>query len=479
MFFMKFILSILAITTVFSVYSQNRYVKTKVVTTAKTTGKYMVTTDTVKWVDYQQPVETDICVFIDNTKQFQTFLGIGGAITDASAETFAKLPPQVQQQFLKAYFNKQEGIGYSLARTTIHSSDFSSGSYTYVNEGDKNLASFSIAHDETYRIPLLKKAIAEAGGKLTLFVSPWSPPAYMKTNGNMLRGGKLKPEYRQLWANYFAKFIKAYEAKGIPIWGLTVQNEPMATQKWESCLYTAQEEADFVEKFLGPTLEKNQLKDKKIIIWDHNRDLIFQRASTTLANKNVAKFVWGIGFHWYETWTGSQPMFDNIKRVKEAFPDKNLLFTEGCKELFSMDRINDWALGEMYGRSLINDFNNGTVGWTDWNILLDEKGGPNHVGNFCFAPIHANTQTGELIFTNAYYYLGHFSKYIQPGAKRISVATNRDYLLATGFMNTNGTTVVVIMNNGDKEAPVNIWQKGKALVINTLPHSIQTIIIDN
>ncbi|MFY7651197.1 MAG: glycoside hydrolase family 30 protein [Chitinophagaceae bacterium] len=476
---MKFILSILAITTVFSVYSQNRYVKTKVVTTAKTTGKYMVTTDTVKWVDYQQPVETDICVFIDNTKQFQTFLGIGGAITDASAETFAKLPPQVQQQFLKAYFNKQEGIGYSLARTTIHSSDFSSGSYTYVNEGDKNLASFSIAHDETYRIPLLKKAIAEAGGKLTLFVSPWSPPAYMKTNGNMLRGGKLKPEYRQLWANYFAKFIKAYEAKGIPIWGLTVQNEPMATQKWESCLYTAQEEADFVEKFLGPTLEKNQLKDKKIIIWDHNRDLIFQRASTTLANKNVAKFVWGIGFHWYETWTGSQPMFDNIKRVKEAFPDKNLLFTEGCKELFSMDRINDWALGEMYGRSLINDFNNGTVGWTDWNILLDEKGGPNHVGNFCFAPIHANTQTGELIFTNAYYYLGHFSKYIQPGAKRISVATNRDYLLATGFMNTNGTTVVVIMNNGDKEAPVNIWQKGKALVINTLPHSIQTIIIDN
>lgn len=476
---MKFILSILAITTVFSVYSQNRYAKTKVVTTAKTTGKYMVTTDTVKWVDYQQPVETDICVFIDNTKQFQTFLGIGGAITDASAETFAKLPPQVQQQFLKAYFNKQEGIGYSLARTTIHSSDFSSGSYTYVNEGDKNLASFSIAHDETYRIPLLKKAIAEAGGKLTLFVSPWSPPAYMKTNGNMLRGGKLKPEYRQLWANYFAKFIKAYEAKGIPIWGLTVQNEPMATQKWESCLYTAQEEADFVEKFLGPTLEKNQLKDKKIIIWDHNRDLIFQRASTTLANKNVAKFVWGIGFHWYETWTGSQPMFDNIKRVKEAFPDKNLLFTEGCKELFSMDRINDWALGEMYGRSLINDFNNGTVGWTDWNILLDEKGGPNHVGNFCFAPIHANTQTGELIFTNAYYYLGHFSKYIQPGAKRISVATNRDYLLATGFMNTNGTTVVVIMNNGDKEAPVNIWQKGKALVINTLPHSIQTIIIDN
>ncbi|MFY8003220.1 MAG: glycoside hydrolase family 30 protein, partial [Chitinophagaceae bacterium] len=348
---MKYILLVLALTTVLSVYSQNMHSKTKMVTTAKASGEYMVTIDTVKWIDYQQPVETDVCIFLDNTKQFQTFLGIGGAITDASAETFAKLPPQAQQQFLKAYFNKQDGIGYSLARTTIHSSDFSSGSYTYVKEGDKNLSTFSVAHDEAYRIPLIKKAIAEAGGKLTLFVSPWSPPAYMKTNGNMLRGGKLKPEYRQLWANYFAKFIKAYEAKGIPIWGLTVQNEPMATQKWESCLYTAQEEANFVEQYLGPTLEKNQLKDKKIIIWDHNRDLIFQRASTTLANKQVAKFVWGIGFHWYETWTGSQPMFDNIKRVKEAFPDKNLIFTEGCKELFSIDRINEWALGEMYGRS--------------------------------------------------------------------------------------------------------------------------------
>ncbi|MXI17168.1 glycosyl hydrolase, partial [Escherichia coli] len=142
---------------------------------------------------------------------------------------------------------------YTLARTSIHSSDFSSGSYTYVADKDEALKTFSVQHDQQFRIPFIKQAMAAAGGKLTLYVSPWSPPGWMKDSGTMLKGGKLLPQYRQTWADYYVKFIKAYEQQGIPLWGLSVQNEPMATQKWESCIFTGEEERDFIKGYLGPT----------------------------------------------------------------------------------------------------------------------------------------------------------------------------------------------------------------------------------
>ncbi len=425
-----------------------------------------------------QPLETQVCIFVDPTRTFQTFLGIGGAITDASAETFAKLSKDKQQQILDAYYDPVKGIGYTLARTNIHSCDFSSGSYTYVQDGDKELKSFSIDHDKQYRIPLIKKATQAAGGTLTLYASPWSPPAWMKSNNEMLHGGKLKPEFYDSWANYFAKFIKAYEKEGMPIWGLTIQNEPMATQTWESCVFTAEEERDFLKKHLGPTLEKEGLGDKKIIVWDHNRDLVYQRVSTTLSDPEAAKYAWGIGYHWYETWTGGNPQFENVRRVAETFPDKNLLFTEGCNGPFNMSQINDWKWGEIYGRSMINDFNAGTVGWTDWNILLDETGGPNHVKNFCFAPIHANTKTGELFYMNEYYYIGHFSKFIRPGAKRVVSSSNRDALLTTAFLNPDGKLIVVVMNQGGQRIPYYLWIGGKAIEFTGLPHSISTIVVE-
>lgn len=447
-----------------------------VYTTAANTDLRISKTDSLVFSQHGQPKETEVCVFVDPTKTFQNFIGIGGALTDASAETFAKLPKEKQEEFLTAYYSKEKGIGYTLARTNIHSCDFSSGSYTYVEENDKSLKTFSIAHDKEYRIPFIKAAIKAAGGKLTLFASPWSPPAWMKTNNDILHGGKLRPIYFSTWARYYAKFIKAYQKEGIPIWGLTIQNEPMATQTWESCIYTAEEERDFLRYYLGPTLQKEGLGDKKIIAWDHNRDLIYQRASTLLNDPVAAKYAWGIGFHWYEDWSGGNQVFDNVKKVHETFPGKNILFTEGCNGPFNMEQINDWKWGERYGLSMINDFNNGTVGWTDWNVLLDETGGPNHVQNFCFAPIHANTQTGELIYMNAYYYIGHFSKFIKPGAKRISCASSRSPLLSTAFKNSNGKVAVVVMNQGDKPIDYYLWVNEKATPVKSPPHSIQTLV---
>jgi glucosylceramidase len=447
-----------------------------VYTTAESTNLRLTKTDDLTFSELIQPTERQISVFVNPDKTFQSFLGIGGAITDASAEVFAKLSSDKQQEFLNAYYSQDKGIGYSLMRTTIHSSDFASGSYTYIKEGDTELKTFSIEHDREFKIPLIKKATATAGGKMILYASPWSPPAFMKSNKGMLKGGTLLPEFFQSWATYYTKFVKAYEKEGIPIWGISIQNEPMAVQTWESCVFTAEAERDFLKNFLGPTMKKEGLGAKKIIVWDHNRDLMVQRANTIFGDPEAAKYAWGMGFNWYETWAGGSPMFDNVARVHEAYPDKNLMFTEGCVEKFDAKNYQLWTNGERYGNSMINDFNNGTVGWTDWNILLDEKGGPNHVGNFCFAPIHADTTTGELIYTPSYYYIGHFSKFIRPEAKRVSTAVSRSSLLSTSFLNKDGKMVTVVMNQSEATVIYNLCIGTQAAEITILPNAIQTLI---
>ena len=447
----------------------------RVYTTARDTTTRMALSDILVFEPARQPLESDTAVFVNPGKRFQTMLGIGGAITDASAEVFSKLGPAKQSEFVAAYYDKDKGIGYSLARTTIHSSDFSSASYTYVAEGDQALSSFSLEHDRQFRIPLIKQAIAVAG-TLKVFASPWSAPAFMKDNNHMLRGGKLLPEYRDAWARYFVKFIKSYQAEGIPIWGLTVQNEPMAVQSWESMIFTAEEERDFLRDHLGPVMHAAGLGDKKIIVWDHNRDLMSHRAGVIFSDPRAAKYAWGMGFHWYEAWSGGEPMYANVDAVHASYPGKHLMLTEATVEKFNPERYQHWPNAERYGSAMINDFNSGSVAWTDWNILLDERGGPNHVDNFCFAPIHADTRTGELIYTPSYYYIGHFAKFIRPGAQRVSSTSSRSALLTTSYRNPDGRLATVVMNQGDKEIGYTL-QLGAAQAQVSIPaHAIPTLL---
>lgn len=447
-----------------------------VYTSADSSDLRLTKTADLQFKELRQPLETQICVFVNPDKTFQSFLGIGAAITDASAEVFAQLSADKQQEFLNAYFSKDKGIGYTLVRTNMNSCDFSSGSYTYVQEGDKELKTFNIQPDKQFKIPLIKKAMAMIGNKASFYISPWSPPAFMKDNKNMLHGGKLLPEYRQAWANYYVKYINALEKEGLPVWGLTIQNEPMAKQIWESCIFTAEEERDFLKNYLGPTLQKAGLGNKKITVWDHNRDLLVQRANTILDDPAANKYVWGIGFHWYESWSGGDQMYDNVAKVYEQYPTKNLMFTEGCVEKFDAQKYQLWKNGQRYGKSMINDFNNGTVAWTDWNILLDQNGGPNHVKNFCFAPLHADTTTGELIYTPSYYFIGHFSKFIEKGAKRVSSAASRSQLLTTSFINKDGKVVTVVMNQSNLKINYFLCVGTTATEVSILPNAIQTLV---
>jgi glucosylceramidase len=411
-------------------------------------------------------------VFVDTGLRFQEFLGFGGAFTEAAAVTLDRLPAQVRRDVLEACFTPGRGHGYTLCRTHINSCDFALGNYAYADvEGDVALAHFSIARDRRSLIPMIRDAMSLSGGDLRLLASPWSPPAWMKTNGQMNGGGKLRAEYRETWAQYYVRYIREYAQEGIPIWGLTVQNEPEASQTWDSCLYTGEEERDFVRDHLGPALRDAGLDDVRLIIWDHNRDRLYERAKVVLDDPQAARFVWGVGFHWY---CGDH--FDNVQLVHEAYPDKRLVFTEGCQE--GGPHVGSWDTGERYARSIIQDLNRWTVAWVDWNLVLDATGGPNHAGNLCSAPILADTTTGEALFQSSYYYIGHFSRFIRPGARRVGCAPTLDELEATAFLNVDGTVALVVLNRSAQPIDFMLRIGGFQAPADIPAHAIKTFVLE-
>ena len=410
-------------------------------------------------------------LWVEPCRRFQAIAGFGGAFTEASASVWQGLPSAQQTQVLRDYFSPTEGHGYTFCRVHMNSCDFSLGNYAHVEQyDDVALASFSIARDQQALLPMIKAALIVAGQPVKLLVSPWSPPAWMKSNGQMNRGGTLLPQYANAWARCFVKFIQAYAAEGVPVWGVSVQNEPAATQSWDSCIYSAEEERDFVRDHLGPALHKAGLGHIAIVIWDHNRDLMVQRAGTVYADAEAAKYVWGTGFHWY-----GENHFDHVQLVHDAWPDKHLLFTEGCQE--GGPHHGSWDLGERYAHSMINDLNRWTVGWIDWNLVLDETGGPNHVGNFCSAPILVDTATEALLHQSSYWYIGHFARYALPGARRVLCASSRQDLEACAFINPDGTLATVVMNRTENAITFGLRLGGVMAQAELPPHAIATYLV--
>ena len=409
-------------------------------------------------------------VMVNTGRMFQQIEGFGGAFTESSAVNWLALGTERRQQVLEAYFDPARGHGYSLCRVHMGSCDFALGNYAHAEvDDDMALASFTIERDRQALLPFIRAAQQVAGAPIKLLASPWSPPAWMKTSGRMNGGGTLRPECRRAWARCYARFIEAYAAEGVPIWGVSVQNEPMATQRWDSCLYTAEEERDFVRDYLGPELEAAGLGQVKIVIWDHNRDLMVERANAVYSDPAAARYVWGTGFHWY-----GEDHFDHVQQVHDAWPDKQLLFTEGCQE--GGPHHGSWELGERYARSMINDLNRWTVGWIDWNLVLDQQGGPNHVGNFCSAPIHTDAASDTFSLQSSYYYLGHFARFVRPGAHRVLCASSRQDTEATAFRNVNGSTAVVMMNRTGTSQRLALRIDDVAGVAELPPRSIATFL---
>ena len=407
-------------------------------------------------------------LWVDETRQFQAIEGFGGAFTEAAATTWQRLSLVQQEAFLRDCFCPAHGHGYTLCRVHMNSCDFSLGHYAHAETpGDVALQHFSIERDRQALLPMIRAAQRVAGRPIKLLVSPWSPPAWMKSNGRMNDGGQLRPEYRGSWARCFVRFIQAYAEAGVPVWGVSVQNEPEARQRWDSCLYSAAAERDFVRDFLGPALAAAGLAEVRIVVWDHNRDVMVERASVIYADAEAAKYVWGTGFHWY-----GEDHFEHVQLVHDAWPDKHLLFTEGCQE--GGPHTGSWALGERYALSIINDLNRWTVGWIDWNLLLDEKGGPNHVGNFCSAPVLADVANNALMHQSSFYYLGHFARFVQPGARRVLCAATLQALECTAFRNPDGSLAVVAMNRSEQALPFALHLRGTAYGAELPPRAMAT-----
>ncbi|MCR4631174.1 MAG: glucosylceramidase [Treponema sp.] len=393
------------------------------------------------------------------SEEHQKFEGFGGALTESSGYVLSRLPSNIRQQAIEAYYNPHTGNGYRLARIHMNSCDFSLDNWACVPEKDETLTSFSMERTDKYISPLamdVQKAAQNAGSSVQFLVSPWSPPVWMKDNGDMNHGGHLLPHYKDLWAQYFVKFIQKMAERDIKISFVTIQNEPAAVQTWDSCEYSASEEGEFAAKYLGPALEKAGLGHVKIYIWDHNRDLALERLEESLAVPGAEKYVAGLAFHWY---SGDQ--YDNIKTIAQKYPQIDLMFTEGCIE--GGPRDGAWFSGERYAHNIINDLKSGCTKWIDWNIVLDMQGGPNHVGNYCDAPILADEKTGSLHFQSSFYYIGHFSRFIQPGAVRLSSeffsymtpATVSGHLTdeaeTLAFRNPDGTVVLIITNRTEAD----------------------------
>lgn len=406
---------------------------------------------------------------------FQRFAGMGAALTEASGYVLAQMDAAVQEEFIERCFGSS-GNRYSLARLSIQSCDFSLGVRPYLKKRHDDLQGFSIDDDWAYVIPLAKAAQA-ANPSLRFLASPWSPPAWAKTNHLMKLGGHLRRDSYDVWARMIARALYEYHAVGINIDRITVQNEPQAAQAWESCLYSAKQEREFLHGSLKPALREAGLGHVKALIWDHNKEGALDRAAEVMRDPLFADDVDGVAFHWY-----SGDHFEALRVVRDFIgPDKELIFTEGCDSYSAGDPERELPHAEHYAHEIIGDLEAGANAILDWNILLNAQGGPNHVGNFCDAPIMYDCENGKLNVRLPFHYLGHFSRFIQPGAVRMLATRYTTDLETTAFANPDDTHVLIVLNRNWWDISFDLTWNDSALgsriaTIEAPAHSIQTII---
>jgi len=381
----------------------------------------------IKTKKYSERFEREIINIYPEFEK-QEVLGFGGAITESVGYCYSLLPQEKKDSFIREYFDNN----YSFVRLCVASSDFSIKGYSYSKK--KDLSDFSIEHDLKYVIPMVKDAL-KFNPNIRFIASPWSPPGFMKTIKIRRFGGHLKKKYYQTYSEYLAKFILAYKEQGINIDFLNIQNETYAIQIWESCLYSPEQEEDFIVNYLSPTFSKNNI-DTKILIHDHNKEKIFNKARKVFENPTSRDLIDGISFHWY-----SGDHYDNIKLVRKLYPEKLLIHSEGCFG-YTKDECN-----YHYAQDIIDDFNNETNAYLDWNILLDSNGGPTHVKNFCMAPIMLNKENTDYIKSLNYYFIQHFSRFIKPGSKIIENSKYSRNLSVLAAKNKDGKIIVVVLND--------------------------------
>ncbi len=439
-------------------------------------------------------------ILINPEKKYQKILGFGGSFTEASAYLVRAMSDMQRENILNAYFS-DAGARYSLTRTHINSCDFSLTHYAYDTvPGDIHLEHFSIQKDIKDLFPMIHSAQKISTDGFRLIASPWTAPPWMKDNNDWI-GGKLLNQYKSTWAKYYAKYINSCKEHQIPIWGITVINEPHGNGgNWESMLFTPQEMTDFVQYHLGPTLENEGLGYINILGYDQNRAGLKEWVDTMYKDESTSKYFDGTAIHWYESTVDYFP--EELLYAAKKAPNKYLIQTEACidsdlprwkddswywKEE-ATDWGWDWAPQEQkylhpkyvpvhrYARDIIGCLQNNVHGWIDWNMVLDRNGGPNWAKNWCIAPILVDTELDEVYYTPLYYVMCHFSKYIRPDAKIIESTSTNKNIMVIASENPDGSIIVVIFNPTNEKQSLSI--QGNAMQSHTIidKNALQTIV---
>lgn len=444
--------------------------------------------------------DTDLPILaLDPGRTYQTLVGIGGSFTESTAHVLARLSQANRDSVIRAYF-APEGAAYSLTRTHINSCDFSLDHYAYTDEGDTSLASFTLEHDLAELIPLIEDAKAVSRDGFHLIASPWTAPPWMKDNDSWY-AGSLKPGMEDVWARYIATYLEAMGERGIEVWGITPENEPLGNGgNWDSMHFTPEAMRDFIRDHLGPELAR-RTPDVKILAYDQNRDHLEEWVEVILGDPETAAFVWGTAVHWYSSTIDWRP--DALDAVHERFPHKHLLHSEGCVDnQVPMWRDDDWywrpeatdwgyhwAPEEdkhhhppyvpvyRYARDIIGGLNSWLTGWVDWNLVLDDRGGPNLAENWCCAPVIAKPETDEVYFTPMYHVLAQFSRYLRPGAVRIGVENGIDGVMVTAVENPDGDLAVVLLNQAQESRDFMLRVGGSRVGLTIPGESIQTLVV--
>lgn len=444
---------------------------------------------------------------------FQEIEGFGGAMTESSAYLLSKMDAGTRKAALEDYFG-ENGNHTRFVRVHMDSCDFSLEKYAAVEDpiADPDLTTFSIKRDRKYIIPMLKEAMEISAEPLSVLLSPWSPPAAWKTppkeqkNDLAVYGalfgfevepvdytkpsrcneGSLKPEYYGAWAKYLVKFVQAYLEEGVPVTMMSIQNESIAATNWDSCVWTAGEQKTFLRDYLYPEFQKAGLTEKVgIYIWDHNKERVLEYAQEILDEETMS-MVEGIAFHWY-----SGDHFEAVELTKKCYPDKVLMSSECCAlhepgkpgfaAMFGEPKLLETVETEdafAYAHDLIGNLNAGMNRWIDWNLIVDKNGGPRHVPSGFAAPMIANddgTYRKNLTFD----FIGHFSKYIFPGAKRIGFSRCDADIEMTAAKNVDGALVVVILNKMRTDRQYAIRLKGNVIRIQIPAYTLNTLVIES
>ena len=482
------------------------------------TGAVSVENKALEWVDeatLPKAVEASV-VGLYPDYSFQRFEGWGCAMTETACYLLSRMSPENRRAALSRWFGP-EGMDARFIRIHIDSCDYSLTEYQAVADpiADPELNTFFIDRDRQYILPVVKEALAMAGGPVKVLLSPWSPPWQWKTPPEFSQndaavyggadfsvdttkpgrcfGGRLKREYYGAWAKYLVKFIQAYQAEGIPVGMLSIQNEASAATPWDSCLWSGEQERDFLKDHLYPEMERAGLAGKiEIFIWDHNKERAIEHIDAFMADPDAAKKVDGFAYHWY-----SGDHFEALELLHGHYPDRVLMHSESCPlhkpgSPLSGSATEDGVLNKGgadrtaqecdygdaidYAHDIIGDMNCGMQRWIDWNMIVDRRGGPRHVGGGFGAPLICEDDF-SFSETLCYNYLREIARTIKPGAVRIGKSVFGKVVEAAACRNADGSVGVLLLNRAGEDQTVNLRMDGRILRDVALPAGTLTTVM--